>query len=189
MTLSAGLVALLLALSEGQHWGWLSTLTLGVFAAAVAVLFLWVWVELHVDQPMVEIGMMRERTVFWTNVGGSPGRLALYGTYLLVPTFVQMPRGLPAGLAAPVHYGFGASVVEAGLFLLPASLVMLVVGPAGGIIERQVGARDGQPGGPDRADAGRGCARPAPRRAAGRWCSRWLWSASASAPCTRCSRS
>ena len=141
VTLSAGLVALLLALSEGQHWGWLSPLTLGVFAAAIAVLCLWVWVELHVSQPMVEIGMMKERTVFWTNMAAVLAGVALYGTYLLVPTFVQMPRGLPAGLAASVHYGFGASVVEAGLFLLPASLMMLVVGPAGGIIERRVGAR------------------------------------------------
>ncbi|MEA2783562.1 MAG: hypothetical protein QOK29_5118 [Rhodospirillaceae bacterium] len=139
--LSVGLVALLLALTEGQSWGWLSPLTLGVFAGSVAVLCLWVWVELRVAQPMVQIGMMRERTVFWTNVAAVLAGFALYGTYLLVPTFVQMPRGLPAALAARVDYGFGASVVVAGLFLLPASLVMLVVGPAGGLVERRLGAR------------------------------------------------
>jgi EmrB/QacA subfamily drug resistance transporter len=141
LALSAGLVALLLALSEGQRWGWVSPLTLGVFGAALVVLCLWVWIELRVPQPMVQIGMMRERTVFWTNVAAVLAGFALYGTYLLVPTFVQMPRGLPAALAARVHYGFDASVVVAGLFLLPASIVMLVVGPAGGVVERRLGAR------------------------------------------------
>jgi uncharacterized membrane protein YeaQ/YmgE (transglycosylase-associated protein family) len=48
LTLSAGLSALLLALTEGERWGWLSATTLGVAAAAVALLCLWVWVELRV---------------------------------------------------------------------------------------------------------------------------------------------
>jgi MFS family permease len=52
-----------------------------------------------------------------------------------------MPRGLPDALAAQVDYGFDASVIAAGLFLLPASIVMLVVGPAGGLAERRLGAR------------------------------------------------
>jgi len=141
LSLSAGLVALLLALSEGQSWGWLSATTLGVFAASVVILLLWVWIELRVPQPMVQIGMMRERTVFWTNVAAVLAGFALYGTYLLVPTFVQMPRGLPPALASLVDYGFGASVVAAGLFLFPASVVMLIVGPVGGIVERRLGAR------------------------------------------------
>jgi EmrB/QacA subfamily drug resistance transporter len=141
LSLSAGLVALLLALSQGQAWGWLSPLTLGVFAASLATLLLWVWIELRVPQPMVEIGMMRERTVFWTNIAAVLAGFALYGTYLLVPTFVQMPRGLPEALAARVDYGFDASVIAAGLFLLPASIVMLIVGPAGGLVERRLGAR------------------------------------------------
>jgi MFS family permease len=52
-----------------------------------------------------------------------------------------MGAGLPAGLAAQVEYGFGASVIVAGLYLLPSSVVMLVVGPVGGILEGRVGAR------------------------------------------------
>jgi MFS family permease len=52
-----------------------------------------------------------------------------------------MPSGLPDALAVRVDYGFGASVIVAGLFLLPSSLVMLLVGPAGGIAERRFGAR------------------------------------------------
>ncbi len=38
-------------------------------------------------------------------------------------------------------YGFGASVIVAGLYLLPSSAIMLVVGPVGGAMESRVGAR------------------------------------------------
>ena len=92
-------------------------------------------------EPMVQIGMMRDRAVFWTNIVALIAGFAMFGTFLLVPTFVQMGAGLPAGLAAQVSYGFGASVIVAGLYLLPSSVVMLIVGPIGGMLEVRVGAR------------------------------------------------
>ena len=141
LTLSGGLVALLLALSEGESWGWLSPLTLSVFALALLLVIAWVLVELRVSEPMIDIRIMRDRTVFWTNTVAVLSGFAMFGTFLLVPTLVQMPANLPPELAPLVDYGFGASVIVAGLYLLPASLVMLVVGPLGGLAERWVGAR------------------------------------------------
>lgn len=141
VTLSVGLSALLVALSEGASWGWMSAATLGTGLAGLLALCLWVWVELHVPEPMVEIGMMRERAVLWTNIVAFIAGFAMFGTFLLVPSFVQMGAGLPADVAALVPYGFSASVIVAGLFLLPSSAVMLVVGPAGGILENRVGAK------------------------------------------------
>ncbi|MGE3141490.1 MAG: MFS transporter, partial [Thermoleophilia bacterium] len=44
-------------------------------------------------------------------------------------------------VAGLIPYGFSASVIVAGLFLLPSSAVMLVVGPLGGILENRVGAK------------------------------------------------
>lgn len=142
LTLSAGLAALLVGLSEGERWGWLSAATLGAFALAVAALVLWVWVELRVPDPLIDIGMMRERAVFWTNVAAVLAGFAMFGTFLLVPAFVQTGTGLPPDVAALVGYGFSASVIVAGLYLLPASAIMLVVGPLGGVLERRVGARN-----------------------------------------------
>jgi MFS family permease len=40
-----------------------------------------------------------------------------------------------------VDYGFSGTVVVAGLYLLPATITMLLVGPLGGAIEPRVGAR------------------------------------------------
>lgn len=141
VTLSASLTALLVALSEGQGWGWTSAAVLGLFAAAAALAVLFVVVELRVAQPMVDIGLMRSPAVLWTNVAAFLAGFAMFGVFLLVPTFVQMPSGLPEALAAQVGYGFGASVIVAGLVLLPSSACMLVVGPLGGVMEPKVGAK------------------------------------------------
>jgi EmrB/QacA subfamily drug resistance transporter len=141
LTLSAGLSAFLVALSEGERWGWLSGATLGVLAGSAVMLVLWVWVELRVPEPLIDIGLMRDRAVFWTNVLAVVTGFSLFGSFLLVPTLVELGSGLPASLASQVGYGFGASVIVAGLYLLPSSLTMLVVGPVGGLLERRVGAR------------------------------------------------
>jgi MFS family permease len=129
------------ALSEGEHWGWLSAATLGVLGASVVALVLWVVVELRVREPMIDIGLMRDRAVFWTNALAAVAGFSLFGSFLLVPSLVELGSGLPAPLAAQVGFGFGASVTVAGLYLLPSSLAMLVVGPLGGVLERRVGAR------------------------------------------------
>ncbi|MFN8122286.1 MAG: MFS transporter [Thermoleophilia bacterium] len=141
VALSGALGALLVALSEGESWGWLSPAVLGLFAAAALLTAAWIAIELRVPEPMVDIGMMRAPAVLWTNVGAFLAGFAMFGTFLLVPNFVQMPNGLPAEAAALVDYGFAASVIVAGLYLLPSSLVMLLVGPAGGLAERRLGAR------------------------------------------------
>lgn len=141
VTLSLGLAGFLLALSEGASWGWSSPTTLGVAAASVVMLAVWVAVELRVPEPMVDIGMMRDRAVFWTNIVAFIAGFAMFGTFLLVPQFVQMGAGLPGPIAAQIDYGFGASVIVAGLYLLPSSAIMLVVGPGAGLFERRVGAR------------------------------------------------
>jgi EmrB/QacA subfamily drug resistance transporter len=141
LTLSAGLSALLVGLSEGERWGWLSATTLGVFGAAILVLVMWVWVELRVPDPMIDIAMMRDRSVFWTNIVAVSAGFAMFGTFLLLPAFVEMGASLPPGLASKVDYGFSASVIVAGLYLLPASAIMLIVGPLAGVLEPRLGAR------------------------------------------------
>ena len=141
ITLSTGLAALLVALSEGAQWGWLSIATLGTFAGSLAAFVLWVAVELRVTEPMIDIGLMRNRSVLWTNIAALIAGFSMFGTFLLVPAFVQMGRGLPPQLSGLVDYGFHASVIVAGLYLIPASLMMIIVGPMAGIFERRVGAR------------------------------------------------
>jgi EmrB/QacA subfamily drug resistance transporter len=139
--LSAGLVALLLALTEGERWGWGSgrILTLGV--VAVALLVGWGWVETRVSVPMVDMRMLARRPILFTNLAALIAGFAMFGSFVLVPAYVETPTNLPASLAGLADYGFGATATEAGLILLPSSLVMLVAGPAAGLLGRRFGSK------------------------------------------------
>jgi EmrB/QacA subfamily drug resistance transporter len=133
-TLLAGwLVALLVAVSEGPNWGWSSGRTLGLFAAAAVLLVVWVQVESRAAQPLVDMQMMRLRGVWTTNTAALLIGFGMYSSFVLVPQYVQMP--------ASTGYGFGASATEAGLFLFPATLAMLLVSPIAGRLSSTVGSK------------------------------------------------
>ena len=131
--LSVLLVAFLLALSEGQHWGWGSGRTVGLLVVALVTLAIWIPVELRVEQPLVDMRVLAGRTVAFTNATGFFAGFALFAAFVLTPRFVETSRSV--GL----DYGFGSSATKAGLFLLPGALIGLVSGPFAG----RLGARFG----------------------------------------------
>jgi predicted MFS family arabinose efflux permease len=131
--MSLGLSAVLLAVSQGNSWGWGSARVLGLVAGGAIVLAVWARFELRVPQPLVDMRMMRLRGVWTTNVTALMVGFGMFGSFLLVPQLVQMPEA--AG------FGFGASVTQAGLFLLPSSFVMLVAGPFAGWLGARMGSR------------------------------------------------
>ena len=137
--LSGGLVAFLLALTEGENWGWSSGRIVSLFLVAAVLLVLWVLVELRVPEPMVDMRMMVRRPVLLTNITAIIAGFAMFSVFVLVPNFVETPTGLPAELAQLVDYGFGASATKAGLYLLPSAIVLLFAGPIGGLLGRKVG--------------------------------------------------
>ena len=131
--LSGGLVALLVTVSEGNSWGWGSAQVIGLFIAAAVLLSVWVAFEQRVRDPLVDIGMMRERAVFTTNLTALLVGFGMFGSFILIPQFVQAPP--EAG------FGFDASVTEAGLFLLPSAAIMLVAGPLSGWLGGRFGSK------------------------------------------------
>lgn len=139
--LSAGLTFLLLALTEGESWGWTSARVIGLFAGAAVFLALWVAAELRVPEPMVDMRVFVQRQVLFTNLCALITGFAMFGTFVLIPNFVETPRGLPADTARLVHYGFDASATKAGLYLLPSSFTLLFAGPAAGVIGRRIGSK------------------------------------------------
>ena len=131
--LTVGLVSLLLAISKGQSWGWLEAKTVGVFLLGVVALVVFVVVELRVSQPLIDIRLMTNRGVWATDLVALTLGFAMFGTFLLVPTLLELPP--VAGV------GFGKSVSEAGLFLLPTVLMMVVFGPVAGLLDRRFGPK------------------------------------------------
>lgn len=131
--LSVALVSLLLAISKGQAWGWGDTKTIGLLVLGVVALIVFVRVELWVREPLIDMRLMKLRGVWATDLVALILGFAMFGTFLLVPTLLQLP--------AATGYGFGQSVSQAGLFLLPTVLMMVVFGPLAGLLDRRFGPK------------------------------------------------
>jgi EmrB/QacA subfamily drug resistance transporter len=138
---SLGLILLLFALTEGESWGWGSGRILGLFGGAALFLALWVLAELRVPEPMVDMHVFVERQVLFTNICALITGFAMFGTFVLIPLFVETPSHLPPAIARLVDYGFGASATKAGLYLLPSSIALLFAGPLAGLIGRRIGSK------------------------------------------------
>lgn len=139
--LSVILVSFLLAMSEGQHWGWGSARVLGLFALAAAALAVWIPLELRAPQPLVDMRMMTGRTVLFANLTAFLVGFALFSAFVLIPAFVETPHGLSRSVAQLTHYGFDATATRAGLFLLPGALIGFVAGPFAGVLGKRFGFR------------------------------------------------
>jgi EmrB/QacA subfamily drug resistance transporter len=131
--LSVGLVALLLGITRANDWGWGSAEVVALLIAGVAVLVGWVALEARTAQPLVDMRVLRRRQVAATNLTAFLIGFAMFGSFLLVPQFVQTPE--QAG------YGFGLSVTSAGLLMVPSALMMLVAGPIAGSLGGRIGSK------------------------------------------------
>ncbi|MFB9249133.1 MFS transporter [Sphaerisporangium melleum] len=131
--LSAGLICLLLAITKGGDWGWGSGPTLGLLAAAVAVLLAWGFMELRVRAPLVDLRTTARRPVLLTNLASVVVGFAMLAMSLVLPTLLQSPP--------ETGYGFGLSLVEAGLCLAPGGLVMMLLSPLSAQVSRRWGPK------------------------------------------------
>jgi EmrB/QacA subfamily drug resistance transporter len=133
LLMSAWLVTLLVAVSEGEQWGWGSARTVGLFAATAVVLPLWVWAESRSDSPLIDMQMMRIPTVWAVNLVALLFGVGMYAMFAFLPQFLQTPES--AG------YGFGASVTQSGLLLVPQSVATFVAGLLSGALARRYGSK------------------------------------------------
>lgn len=125
--LCSWLVSLLLAISQGRTWGWTSPL-IGGLLAAVLLALLWVMAELRVPTPLVDMRMMRRRGVWTVNLVAFLVGTFMYASFALVPQFVQT--------SPSEGYGFGASITEAGVMLLPMTVFSFIMGASADRLSR-----------------------------------------------------
>src|SRR5664279_4696212 len=131
--LSGWLVALLLGVSEAPSWGWGSTKVLGLLALAVVLAAAWIAVELRSRQPLIDMHMMRVPAVWTNNLVAFLFGVGMYSVMAFLPEFLQTPTS--AG------YGFGASIVRSGLYLLPLTVTMFIFGLLSGRIAAGIGSK------------------------------------------------
>lgn len=133
LLLSSWLVAFLVCLSQGNTWGWTSAPVLGLFGAAAVLCWTWVRVELRSTAPLIDMRMMRTRTVLTCNVVALVLGWTLFSAFAFMPQFAQTDQ---------IHgYGFSASVTLSGTLLLPSAGVMVLSGLCAPALARLTGER------------------------------------------------
>jgi EmrB/QacA subfamily drug resistance transporter len=131
--MTTGMSCVLVAIAQTTAWGWTGPATVALLAFGLTVCGVWIGVELRSRNPLIDMTMMRIRGVWTANLAAFLVGAGLYAWFLLLPQFAQLPRS--------TGYGYGASVVAAGLYLLPCAVGMSVLGSVAGRVERRFSSR------------------------------------------------
>ncbi|KAA1395819.1 MFS transporter [Aeromicrobium ginsengisoli] len=131
--LSSWLVALLLALSEAPKWGWGSGRTVGLLVLAVVLMVAWIQVEQRAAVPLIDMRMMRLPGVWTTNLVALLVGIGMYASFGFIPQFNQTPSAN--------GYGFGSSVTESGMLMLPSAVATFLTGLVAASIARRIGPK------------------------------------------------
>jgi MFS family permease len=134
IVLTVAAVALLSGLTVVVSRGWRSPLTLGLFALAALGGAYWVRHERRTDDPLIDIGIFRDRRVVAANAATIGLGWALFGSYLLVPQMIRADPGTTG-------YGLSASAAAIGLLLVPLAIGQTLAAPLAGALERRLPAR------------------------------------------------
>lgn len=131
--LSVALLLLLLAVSKGSDWGWSSGIPGAMLAVAAVVLLAWGWWELRAPHPLVDLRTSVRRQVLLTNSASLVFGFSMFAMSLVIPQVLQMP--------AATGYGFGQTILVAGLVMAPNGLVMMVMAPLSARLSRAMGPK------------------------------------------------
>jgi MFS family permease len=131
--MTVGISTVLLAISETTTWGWASLRTIGLILVGAAFSGVWIAVEVRSGTPLIDMAMMRIRGVWTTNLSAFLLGAGMYASFIVFPEFAQNPKS--------TGFGFGASVTVSGLYLLPATAGMSILGAFAGRISARFGSR------------------------------------------------
>ncbi|MEY4136859.1 MAG: hypothetical protein RL205_987 [Actinomycetota bacterium] len=131
--LSLALTFVLLGITKGGAWGWTSGLTIGSFVVGVALFAIWWPMEFRVPDPIVDLRTSIRRPVALTNAASLVIGFAMYANLLTTTQLLQLPPS--------TGFGFGISAMAAGIVLLPAAMVMVILAPVSARITKRFGAR------------------------------------------------
>jgi EmrB/QacA subfamily drug resistance transporter len=125
--LSLGLTALVLALVEGNQWGWGSLPIVGLLGAALAGLAAFAALEPRVRAPVVDFSFFRSRTFFGANLTGFIVSFAMLAMFFFLALYMQNILGY--------------SPVQAGVRFLPTTLMVIITAPIAGRLADRIGPR------------------------------------------------
>ncbi|WP_309668122.1 MFS transporter [Microbacterium paludicola] len=130
--LAIGLTGVLLAVSRGNTWGWVSAATLACGIGGILVLLVWGWFELRIADPLLDLRVAARPAVLLTNLASIAIGFSLFASNVSYPQMLELPEAVG---------GFGLTLLQASLIVMPAGLVMMVLSPFSGRLARTVGPR------------------------------------------------
>jgi MFS family permease len=133
LLLGTALATGLLALGEAETWGWTSPAVLGLTVVSLVTLVAWARWQLRAEAPLVDLRLARGRTAATAHGAALLVGLANYLLLSSVPRLAQEPES--------TGYGFGTSIVVAGLVLLPFSAASFLASRLARLLQRLVGTR------------------------------------------------
>lgn len=117
-TFAVGLVASMLAVTQGSTLGWASATVLGLVCLAVVLLAAFVGIERRAAAPMLDLTLLGRRTFMGWLLAAVTMSIGFGGVLAFLPSYLQAP------------VGFGAA--EAGLIMLLPTLPMMLLPGIGG---------------------------------------------------------
>lgn len=122
-----GLTAIMIALSEGESWGWVSKALIGVLILAVVFLAIFIINEYHVQNPLFNLRLFLYKN-YTLGLGITLSYCIAYFSLSLILTIY---------LQGALHL----SALDSSFLLIPLSLPQLVMGPLGGKFADKFGTK------------------------------------------------
>jgi len=117
IAVTGGLVSLIFGITSGGRVGWGDPVTVGTILAGAFLLAAFLLVEARTAMPLIDLRILRRRTVIWGNLTGLTTFSMVTGVVFLLTLYMQQVRGM-----SPLDAGFsfaalGATAVIGGLFV------------------------------------------------------------------------